>query len=210
MESTYKQAFLQIINFMEELEEKREFAYYLVGGILVNIYSDFRITRDIDVVIDLKSNDIDLAQYISLIEKNSFNPLQDWKTTLIIARETKIIQFLDKSDTVRFDNHVIEKSSKNRYKKMGPLGLKRRVREKIFGIECWVTSKEDFILSKLVFGGWQDYSDALGCWLRFQDGLNEDYLELTSKELDIKMEFALLKSGIDDPDEYFEHLKRKE
>jgi len=207
MESTYKRAFQQIINFLEDLEKNREFTYYLVGGILVNIYSDFRITRDIDVVIDLKPNNIDLANYISLLEKYEFNPLQDWKTTLIIAKETNIIQFLDKSDTVRYDNHIILKSSRNKYQKLGQVGLKRRIRQTIFGIECWVTSKEDFILSKLVFGGWQDYSDALGCWLRFQEDLDKDYLETTSIELDIKREFAVLKSGIDDPDEFFEHLK---
>ena len=207
MESTYKQAFLQIIDFLEELEKKYDFAYYLVGGILVNLYSDFRITRDIDIVVDLKSTGITLPNYISLLEKNNFHPLQDWKTSLILAKETDIIQFLDKNDMVRYDNHIIVKSPINKYKKMGPIGLKSRVREKIFGIECWVTSKENFILSKLVFGGWQDYTDALGCWLRFQDDLDKEYLELISKELEVRREYALLKSGIDDPDEFFKALK---
>ena len=207
MESTYKKAFEQILNFLEDLEEHKDFAYYLVGGILVNIYSDFRITRDIDIVIDLKSPSMTLAEYISLLEKHKFHPLQDWRTTLILARETNMIQFLDRSDTVRYDNHIVVKFSRNKYKKMGPIGLKRRVREKIFGIECWVTSKEDFILSKLVFGGWQDYTDALGCWLRFQDELDQEYLGLTSKELAIQREYILLKSGIDDPDDFFEQLR---
>jgi hypothetical protein len=101
------------------------------------------------------------------------------------------------------------KFSGNKYKKMGPIGLKRRVREKIFEIECWVASKEDFILSKLVFGGWQDYTDALGCWLRFQDELDQEYLGLTSKKLEIQREYILLKSGIDDPDDFFEEIKDK-
>ena len=70
MESTYKQAFIQIINFLEDLEENRDFAYYLVGGILVNIYSDFRITRDIDIVIDIQSPNITLSDYISQLERN--------------------------------------------------------------------------------------------------------------------------------------------
>ena len=118
-----------------------------------------------------------------------------------------MIQFLDKNDTVRYDNHILVKIENNRYKKMGPIGLKKRVRESIFGIECWVTSKEDFILSKLVFGGWQDYTDALGCWLRFQDELDWDYLELISEELEIRREYTLLKSGIDDPDDFFNKLK---
>ncbi|HDZ17944.1 MAG TPA: hypothetical protein ENH75_06630 [archaeon] len=207
MESTYKQAFLQIIDFLEGLEENKDFKYYLVGGILVNLYSDFRIIRAIDIVIDLPSSKITLADYISLLGKNNFHAMQDWRTTLILARETNIIQFLDKTDTVRYDNHIVVKFSSNKYKKMGPIGLKKRVRERLFGIECWVTSKEDFLLSKLVYGGWQDYTDALGCWLRFQNEIDKDYLEIVSKQLDIEPEYSLLKSGIDDPDDFFNRLR---
>jgi len=204
MQSTYKQAFLQIINFLENLEQTDNFKYYLVGGILVNIYSDFRITRDIDIVIDLQSSSITLEDYLELLEKNNFHPLQDWNTTLILSRETKIIQYMDKNDLIRYDNHLIEKFSSNKFKKMGPIGIKKRVREVIFGIECWVSSKEDFILSKLVYGGWQDYTDALGCWLRFQDELDKVYLESMSSELKVGREYSLLKSGIDDPDRFFD------
>lgn len=207
MESTYKKAFLQVIDFLERLEKNKGVKYYLVGGILVNLYSDFRITRDIDIAIDLESSEITLEDYISLLERNNFHAFQDWRTTLVLARETNIIQFLDKSDTVRYDNHIIVKFSNNKYKKMGFIGLKKRVREKIFGIKCWVTSKEDFILSKLVFGGWQDYSDALGCWLRFENELDKDYLKLNSKKLDIHKECVLLRSGINDPDEFFNKLR---
>jgi hypothetical protein len=49
----------------------------------------------------------------------------------------------------------------------------------------------------------------LGYWLRFQDDLDLEYLELISKELTIHREYALLKSGIDDPDEFFEQLKKQ-
>ncbi len=207
MKSTYKNAFYQIVEFLEKLEYNKGVKYYLVGGILVNLYSDFRITRDIDIAIDLQSSEITLEDYVSFLERNNFHPLQDWRSTLILARETNIIQFFDRSDTVRYDNHIIVKFSRNKYKKMGSIGLKRRVREKVFGIECWATSKEDFMLSKLVYGGWQDYSDALGCWLRFQDELDKGYMELISKELEIQREYVLLKSGIDDPDDFFNRLK---
>ena len=90
MQSTYKEAFLQIINFLENLEKNSNFKYYLVGGILVNIYSDFRITRDIDIVIDLQSSKISLEHYIQLLEKNNFHPIKDWHTTLVLAKDTKI------------------------------------------------------------------------------------------------------------------------
>lgn len=206
MKSTYKNAFLQIITFLEELENKKGMKYYLVGGILVNIYSDLRLTQDIDFVIDLFSSNLSIENYIDIVKNNDFKPFQDWDSTQILAKETDIIQFLDKNETIRYDNYIIVKETYNKFKKMGPIGMKRRVREKLFGIECWISSKEDFILSKLVFGGWQDYCDALGCWLRFKDELDKSYLREFSEKLKITREYDLLISGIKDPDEFFTKL----
>jgi len=206
MESNYKEALKQIIDFLENLEENQGIKYFLVGGILVNLCSDFRTTRDIDLAIDFSNANIKSNEYIDLLQDNNFFPYQDWQSTKILAQETNLIQFLDKSESVRYDNHIILKFSMNKYKKIGALSLNNRVRDKIFGIECWVVSKEDFLLSKLVYGGWQDYTDALGCWLRFKNELNISYLKQGSKKLTIEREFNLLISGIDDPDEYFEKL----
>ncbi|MGQ4874157.1 MAG: hypothetical protein ACP6IY_08810 [Promethearchaeia archaeon] len=206
MESSYKNALKQMISFLEKLEEKKYLKYYLVGGILANLYSDFRITLDIDVVIDLNLNNINLSEYINLMKKNDFNPIQDWNSTLILAKESKIIQILDKNEIIKFDLHVIDKYSIDKYKRVGIIALKNRLRKKLFGIECWIQSKEDFIISKLVFGGWQDYADALGCWLRFREELDIQYLEEISNKLNIKKEWNLLQSGIDDPDDFFEAL----
>jgi len=200
----YKEAFFQIIDFLESLEKSHGLNYYLVGGILVNLYSDFRTTRDIDLALDLPPSKLNLELFLQFLEENNFFPIQDWETTRTIARKTKIIQFLDKTETIRYDNHLISKNPVNKYKKIGKIALKRRVRKKIFGKECWVASKEDFILSKLVLGGWQDYTDALGCWLRFKNDLDISYLQEKNKELDVKREFNLLNSGIKDPDEYFQ------
>ncbi len=206
MESTYKNALIQLIEFLDNLEEREGIKYFLVGGILANLYSDFRITRDIDLVIDFSSSNITMVDYINLLKENDFKPYQDWSSTLYLARESNIIQFLDKTDTVKYDNHIIDKFRKDKYKKIGPISLQRRIRERIFEIECWVTSKEDFIISKLVYGGWQDYTDALGCWLRFKEDLDIKYIDKNSKDLGILREWNLLKSGIVDPDEYFEQL----
>ncbi|MBD3339628.1 MAG: hypothetical protein GF353_10995 [Candidatus Lokiarchaeota archaeon] len=208
MQSNYKDALYQIISFLERLEKEKGIKYYLVGGILVNLYSDFRTTRDIDLAIDFNASLIDRYEYVNLLRENDFFPYQDWNSTKILAKENNLIQFLDKTESVRYDNHIIIHSSKSKFNKIGIISLNQRQREKIFGIECWVASKEDFILSKLVYGGWQDYSDALGCWLRFNDELNITYLEENSKFLGIEKELILLMSGIDDPDEYFKKINR--
>ncbi|MBY9007383.1 MAG: hypothetical protein KGD63_11565 [Candidatus Lokiarchaeota archaeon] len=209
MESTYKNTLIQVVDLLESLEKQEKIKYYLVGGILVNLYSDFRITRDIDIALDLFYSGITIKEFINIIKEFNFMPIQDWNATEILAKETNIIQYLDKTETIRIDNHIIEKRSLSKYKRIGPLALKRRVREKLFGIECWIASKEDFILSKLVYGGWQDFTDALGCWMRFQGELNQQILEESSKELGILKEYSLLTSGITDPDEFFEEIHSK-
>ena len=209
MESSFKQAFSQIFEFLEDLEAKTAFKYYFVGGILVSLYSDVRITRDIDIIIDLNSSNITLADCISLLEKNYFHPLQDWATTLFVAKQTNKIRFLDKTTTVRLVNQIIVESSNDKYIRMGPIGLKNRVREKLFGNECWVASKEDFLLCNVVLGGNQNYTDALGCYLRFKNELDKDYLESVSSKLDLVHEFSFLESGMDNPDKFFDRLEGK-
>ncbi|MBN1216276.1 MAG: hypothetical protein JXA99_12655 [Candidatus Lokiarchaeota archaeon] len=209
MESTYKNTLLQVVDLIESLEKQEKIKYYFVGGILVNLYSDFRITRDIDIVVDIFNSGLTIKEFINIIKDFNFLPIQDWNATEKLAEETKIIQYLDKTETTRIDNHIIEKNNPSKYKRIGPLALKRRVREKLFGIECWIASKEDFILSKLVYGGWQDFTDALGCWMRFQEELNQQILEESSKELNISKEYSLLTSGITDPDEFFEKIHSK-
>ncbi len=208
MQSNYKDALDQIISFLERLEEEKRIKYYLVGGILVNLYSDFRTTRDIDLAIDFNISTIGPNEYIDLLEENDFYPYQDWKSTKILAEKNNLIQFLDKTESVRYDNHIIIHSSISKFKKIGEISLKKRQRERLFGLKCWVASKEDFILSKLVYGGWQDYTDALGCWLRFNEELDITYLEKKSNLLNIEKELILLTSGIDDPDEYFKKINR--
>jgi len=209
MEIRYEKAFFQIVSFLEKIERKFGIKYYLVGGVLVSIYSETRTTQDIDFVIDIYSVNHSIDTYIELLKNNEFFPIQDWISTAILAKDIHLMQFLDKQQVIKFDNYIIDESSISKYKKIGPLGLKRRFRINFAGIDCWVASKEDYILSKLVFGGWQDYSDALGCWLRFQIELDKDYLEVVSRQLDIEQEFSLLNSGIDDPDEFFNMLREK-
>ena len=207
MEVRYENAFIQIISFLEKIEKEFGIKYYLVGGILVSIYSETRTTQDIDFVVDIYPVDHSIDTYIELLKKNEFFPLQDWKSASQTAKEIHLLQFLDKQQVIKFDNYIIYRESHSKYKRIGPIGLKRRVRIDFGGLECWVASKEDYIISKLVFGGWQDYTDALGCWLRFSEELDREYLEEVSKEIDVYRELTLLKSGIDDPDEFFNKLK---
>ena len=206
MRETLPRALSQLINFLEKLEKELGVKYYIVGGILVNIYTVFRATQDIDFVVDLQTNNISIDKYVSLLKKNNFFPLQDGEKAIVLANESKLIQYLDKKEIVKFDNYLIDKFDQSKYIKIGPIALKRRIRERLFNIECWVASKEDFIISKLVFGGWQDYSDALGCWMRFKERLDLPYMIKICNSLKIQKHFELLRSDIDDPDDFFKKI----
>ena len=107
MVNYFKDAFKQIIDFLELLEKQQSIKYYIVGGVLVNIYSTYRDTRDIDLAIDIHSSKIDVNTYINLLHEYDFNPIQDWSSTKINAYETDIIKFMDKSETIFYDNHII-------------------------------------------------------------------------------------------------------
>ena len=206
MEIKYEEAFKQLIDFLEKIEQEYGIKYYLVGGILTSLYSELRTTQDIDFVVDIYFVNHSIESYISLLKQNDFYPYQDWETTARLARETKLLQYLDKQEKIKFDNYILDRQTKNKYKRIGLIALKRRVRVSFSEIECWATSKEDFIMSKLVYGGWQDYTDALGCWMRFNESLDVPYMIKISNELGIQKEFELLRSGIDDPDDYFNQI----
>ncbi|MGV9202664.1 MAG: hypothetical protein ACOC44_01420 [Promethearchaeia archaeon] len=206
MNNILPKALSQLINFLEKNEKRLGIKYYLVGGILANLYTIFRTTQDVDFVVDLQLVDINIEDYISLLKKNEFKPVQDWASTIKLAHEMDFLQYFDKDNLVKFDNYLIERHDMRTYKKIGLLGMKRRERTTLFSKECWVASKEDFILSKLVFGGWQDYADALGCWLRFKEKLDLSYLDKASKDLDIQKEISILKSGIENPDDFIKKL----
>ena len=207
MEIRYELAFKQLIDFLEKIEQEYSIKYYLVGAVLTSLYSELRSTQDIDFVVDIYSVNHSIESYISLLRQNDFYPHQDWETTARLARETNLLQYLDKQENIKFDNYILDRKSKDKYNRIGLIALKRRVRVFFSEIECWAISKEDFIISKLVYGGWQDYTDALGCWMRFNDSLDVSYMIKTSKELGIQKELELLKSGIDDPDDYFNQIK---
>ena len=77
MEISFRKAFNQIINFLEKIENQYKIKYYLVGGILVSIYSETRTTQGINFVVDLTSANYNIDSYIEILKLNEFFPLQD-------------------------------------------------------------------------------------------------------------------------------------
>lgn len=112
-----------ILKLLEQVCSKLEeinIPYMVSGSLAMNVYTVPRMTRDIDIVIQLKIGDIERE----IRSEGLFN--------VIDYESGEKIDFIIKKNT-EFHIHEFE----------------RRIRTKAFGFEIWVVSIEDLIISKL-------------------------------------------------------------
>jgi hypothetical protein len=147
------------------------------------------------LLIEIQFTDEHLTLLSSELQKYKFQPFTTWKDTFLDWTTTHFITFLDPSGTLKIDLNLTNENEipKNPYEKIRILAISNRVKVKFFDIDCWAQSKEDFILGKLVYAGIQDYNDALACWIRFEEHLDQQYLDEKSKELDVENYWKMLK-----------------
>jgi hypothetical protein len=167
----------------------------LVGGVLTPLYAEARQTQDIDLLIELQFKDEDRTILTSELKKYKFQPFTTWDDTFVEWPTTHFITFLDPSGNLKIDLNLTNKNEapKDQYDVIRKLAISHRVKVKFINIVCWAQSKEDFILGKLVYAGIQDYNDALACWIRFEEQIDQRYLDEKSKELDIENYWKMLK-----------------
>ncbi len=133
---------IELLQYVFAELEKREIAYLLSGSIALNSYTVPRFTRDIDVVIDLRTDNfaafseifVNLDCYFhresaeqEILRGGMFNVI-DWKSGYKIDFITK--------KNVPF--HEAEFSRKQR-------------KTILDVVDCWVISPEDLILAKLIW-----------------------------------------------------------
>lgn len=191
MAPSYVKIFETVVHFFERSERDDLLEYLIVGGALTSIYAQARQTQDIDFVIrtHLQDHPAVLARHLT---DGGFQPFSTWRDTLVGLHENHFINFLDPSGILKIDVSLVVESPRSVYERLGPLELKHRQRGTLFGVQCWIQSKEDFILSKLVFGGIQDYKDALTCWLRHQQDLDLAYLDETTTQFQVTAAWAAI------------------
>ncbi len=187
MEPFFLGAFRGLASVLESLENKYGFKYFIVGGALVPFYAEMRQTSDINVVVHLMFTSEKKKQLLDQLVSHNFHPFTIWDDTFSEWPKPSMITFLDPNGSIKIDMHLTKMDSQpvNRYKKLAVLALKRRIRLDYLGTAFWAQGKEDFIVAKLVYGGYQDYKDALACWIRFQHELNVSYLKETVQSLGV-------------------------
>jgi len=113
-------------------------AFMLTGSMAMNFYAQPRMTRDIDLVVQVTSNQTDLL--VSLFEAEYY------VDRLAIARaiaQRSVFNLIHNETIIKFDCIVL-KDHQFRQEEFG-----RRQRITLGDFQTWIVTREDLILSKL-------------------------------------------------------------
>lgn len=128
-----RQLLIKVANILDQLNVP----YVVTGGMAVYIWGRPRFTADIDIVIELRTNDIEILSS-ALLEISEFGYIE--KDTMREALKNQgEFNFIDGSSGIKVDFWV----------KSDFPELKKRVVKEIMGQKVYFISPEDLILSKL-------------------------------------------------------------
>jgi hypothetical protein len=120
--------------------EKAGIEYMLTGSMAMNYYAQPRMTRDIDIVVELEESDA--TKLTSSFEPDYFVPGDALRSAL---RERGMVNLLHFESVVKVDLIVRKQAPYRRTE------FARRGRVELPGFAAWLVSREDLILSKLAW-----------------------------------------------------------
>lgn len=114
--------------------------YMLSGSLAMSAYTVPRMTRDIDIVIDLELDQAD--SFVKIFSGNFYVHRPSVEEEI---RRRGIFNVIDHRSGYKID-FVVKKNTEYRKEE-----FKRRRESEIFGFKTWLVSPEDLILSKLIW-----------------------------------------------------------
>lgn len=152
--------------------------YMFTGSIAANFYTVPRMTRDIDIVIELKEDDAD--KVYSLFEKDFY---ADKDMILEAIRKEGMFNIIHYQSVFKID-FIVRKNNPYRIEE-----FKRRKKITFEDAELYITAPEDLILSKLYWAK-ESMSELqlndVRNLLKSVREVDEDYLEQWAKYLGIE------------------------
>lgn len=131
---------VQLLEKITQSLEKADILYMVSGSIALNTYAVPRMTRDIDIVIELQKNDID--RFCKIFATGFYID------TLTVQEEVKkrgMFNVIDFETGYKID-FIVRKNSTYRQ-----LEFSRRVPTNAYGFDVWIVSIEDLIISKIAW-----------------------------------------------------------
>ena len=137
---------MERVDFQETMErimallEEFGLSFHFTGGVAASFYGDPRFTQDLDLVIQLA---VDQPETKALLNRLSSGYFIHEQAAMDAIKSRALFQAIDEVTLVKIDFHVGEKIP-------GELGRTQR-REVVPGVVAPLVSKEDAILSKLLW-----------------------------------------------------------
>ena len=177
---------LEILKVVCQRLDKTGIHYMITGSIAANFYAVPRMTRDVDIVIEIRKED---TPRIIEAFKDDFYVDQD---SVVEAIERRSMFNIIHNESVFKVDFIIRKESAYR-----ELEFQRRRRVEVEGVSLWVVTPEDLILSKLFWAkdslAELQLGDVRNLLSNLKD-LDKGYLEKWVRDLGLEAIYAKVKN----------------
>jgi trehalose/maltose hydrolase-like predicted phosphorylase len=131
---------LDVLRDVAQRLEAEQISYMLTGSLAMNYYAQPRMTRDIDLIIEIGNNEI--GTFLRAFESDYYvNRVSIGKA---IAQRS-MFNLIHNKAIIKVDCVVLKNDEYRREE------FSRRTRVRLGAFETWIVSREDLILSKLVW-----------------------------------------------------------
>lgn len=127
----------ELLKFVTTELEKKGIEYMLSGSVAMSTYTIPRMTRDIDIVLELKEDQVE--DFASIFEDRFYIYKEGIREEI---HRRGMFNVIDNESGYKIDFIIRKNTEFNRTE------FKRKIRGTTFGLNVWIVSIEDLILSK--------------------------------------------------------------
>lgn len=131
---------LDVLRIVSERLSAAQIPYMLTGSYALAFYTTPRMTRDLDLVISLGEDDI--AAIVKVFESDFYVDVDAVRSAVLSQRQFNLMHL---KSGIKVDL-IIRKAAEYRQ-----VEFARRKEVNFAGVKTWIVSREDLILSKLVW-----------------------------------------------------------
>jgi hypothetical protein len=131
---------LEVLRLVSERLESAGVPFMLTGSFAMAFYAKPRMTRDLDLVVEMVETDVD--GIVNAMSPEFYIDADDVRSAILSQR---LFNLMHNSTGVKVDL-IVRKNTKYRQ-----LEFARRRLVEMAGVKTWIVSREDLILSKLVW-----------------------------------------------------------
>jgi len=131
---------LEVLKIVSERLEAAQLPFMLTGSFAMAYYGKPRMTRDLDIVVSL--NEDDVPAIIAALSAEFYIDAESVRTAVVSQRMFNLMHL---ATSIKVDL-IVRKGSEYRQ-----VEFARRQQVELNGVRTWIVSREDLILSKLVW-----------------------------------------------------------